>query len=370
MNFKRVFFIFIFLLPIIASCKIIVIKNPKPTHYEKKYKPLELHAIINPEIDDEHFLALPFDLVVDKKGSIFLYDIKFRKIFKFNNKYKFIKQFGRGGLGPGDFNHYYNTKSMYISWDNYLYIADGSKLMKFDTKGRFIDEWQNPPDGFIYKSVPVKESFFFILKPKNFSVIKKQNRKTSQLLNIQDNSKFLLYEPELRPEVRTGGDRDKILKCFFDYSNICCDFTSKNSFFIYLKHSSELKIYKGFRLKKTISILPKNALESFKSYVNKIKDTLKKKNLPFYLEISLFDSCFIDKDNQKYVYLQRPIKKEDRQIISLYKFDFEGKLIDILFVNQLINKINIFVYKRNNLFYALGMGNIFIFKEGKDVKAK
>jgi len=73
---------------------------------------------------------------VDYKGNIYLFDLGSFSIKKFDKMGKFIKSFGRRGIGPGE---YANQPSLVCLGDT-LYVADGNskKIVLFDNNGEFV----------------------------------------------------------------------------------------------------------------------------------------------------------------------------------------------------------------------------------------
>lgn len=98
-------------------------------------------------------------------------------------------------------------------------------------------------------------------------------------------------------------------------------------------------------------------------YKKKLKNAIKDGFI-----ISYFSRLIPDKDNEKYFYLNfgKPL---DSERTLLYKFDLEGRLQEVLFIKEDKNQYTKVLYKKNNLFYAIGNNEedektIILYKEG------
>jgi len=98
--FFIIFFTFSFLI-YLQSVK--VIKDPKPTHFEKKFVRLKMIKKVGYDFDDENFIGKVGSVTADREGNLYIYDSLQTKIFKLNKNLKLVKGFGSKGRGPGDF---------------------------------------------------------------------------------------------------------------------------------------------------------------------------------------------------------------------------------------------------------------------------
>jgi streptogramin lyase len=92
--------------------------------------------------DQEHF-GEPNDIVITKTGDMFVADGERNfRIVHLDKNGKYIKEWGRQGKGPGEFEvpHAIGVDSKGI-----LYVADrgNSRIQVFDQEGKFLDQWPN-----------------------------------------------------------------------------------------------------------------------------------------------------------------------------------------------------------------------------------
>jgi len=333
------------------------IKNPSPTHVEKKFVKLVKIKEISSNINDEHFMVRPISLTVDNKGNIFVFDLRIKKIFKFDKNYKFVKVFGRKGQGPGEFG--LNVCLIYFSKDGYLYVGDNinKKIIKFDTDGNHIKDFKLPISANLYGGfLPVinNDGDCFVLNGINssidaYNIYNKDIKNTYRLLNKNECNRSVVLK--LRKQ-------DYMFWSMLTMSDLSYDMILDNRLIIYLARSSAIYIYKKKTLIKKFYIWPKNALELYKERIEHRKKNLKKNDL---LILYMFYDFFVDKDNEKFFYLSCKGKGNKKEM--LYKFDIEGNLIKIFY-----SPVRVFWLKckRNNLFYGIFKDNIYIFKEDKN----
>ena len=95
-----------------------------------------------PGCDERHF-DKPTDVVVTRAGDIFISDgYGNARVVHYNKDGKFVKDWGRLGIGPGEFNlpHAIATDSK-----GRVYVADrnNARIQVFNPDGTFIDQWRN-----------------------------------------------------------------------------------------------------------------------------------------------------------------------------------------------------------------------------------
>lgn len=109
--------------------------------------------------DDSHFNS-PSDVITAPNGDIFVTDghapiVPFipagldMRVMKFDAHGKFIKQWGKPGSGPGEFN---NPHALAFDGKGRLYVADraNNRIQIFSQDGKLLDEWKQfgRPSGF------------------------------------------------------------------------------------------------------------------------------------------------------------------------------------------------------------------------------
>lgn len=92
--------------------------------------------------DSIHF-NLPTDVAVANDGSFYVSDgYENSRIVKFNKIGKYLFEWGRKGMGAGEFNI---PHSISLDSQGNVFVADreNNRIQKFDANGKFLKEWQN-----------------------------------------------------------------------------------------------------------------------------------------------------------------------------------------------------------------------------------
>ena len=110
--------------------------------------------------DDENHFQSPSDVITTPNGDIFVTDGHApivpiipanldMRVMKFDSHGKFIKQWGRPGSGPGEFN---NPHALALDSRGRLFVADraNNRIQIFSQDGKLLDEWKQfgRPSGF------------------------------------------------------------------------------------------------------------------------------------------------------------------------------------------------------------------------------
>jgi hypothetical protein len=110
--------------------------------------------------DDETHFQSPSDVITTPNGDIFVTDGHApivpiipanldMRVMKFDAHGKFIKQWGKPGSGPGEFN---NPHALAIDAKGRLFVADraNNRIQIFSQDGKLLDEWKQfgRPSGF------------------------------------------------------------------------------------------------------------------------------------------------------------------------------------------------------------------------------
>lgn len=331
--------------------KIEFIKNPKPTHFEqeKHYKKLTLVKKISADFDEEYFLAQPGGLVVDDEGNIFIADRKIHKVFKFSKDFKFIKNFGSTGMGPGEYYGYdYFPEHLYFAPDSLLYLCSSNtkKLIAYNKDGKFVKEVPVPEYQGGY--VPIVDSSGNVYLPSREGAVVVYNKERRKVHTYLDNSvyrTFILMKPF----------EDQIfINTKFNSYNTHYDLLPDSRFIIYISNSSTVYIFKGKDLEKKIRIWPKEEIKHSLESLERVRKLNKNKN---WIAL-LFNNFFIDGDNRKFFYLETGFK--DKKM--LYKFSLDGDLVSILWIDS--KMVDVFKVKKNNLFFGMTFdGDVKIMQE-------
>ncbi len=117
---------------------VIVVKNPKKPMYGDEILSVKEDLKIGEVEGDENYMFSHIrNFVVDENENIYVADMKETKIKVFNKNGKFLREFGKGGQGPGEIGRIY---SIQITAKNELLVNDGRnrKLLYFTLEGEFV----------------------------------------------------------------------------------------------------------------------------------------------------------------------------------------------------------------------------------------
>jgi len=95
-----------------------------------------------PGCDQTHF-DKPTDMAITPDGQVFVADgYGNSRIVHFDKQGKFVKQWGKLGIGPGEFSL---PHSIAIDSQGRLYVCDrnNARVQVFDQQGKLLDEWRN-----------------------------------------------------------------------------------------------------------------------------------------------------------------------------------------------------------------------------------
>lgn len=345
--------------------EIVVIKDPKPTHFEKRYVQLKKVNTLNNDfdIDNDNFIGNISSTAIDNDGNLFIFDKLQVKIFKFGKDLRFIKKFGQEGQGPGEFAVHFSSIEINTGYDNQLYVSDqmNRRLHVFDLNGKFIKDHKVEYPR-VYKPVVSKSGNIYIPAEKNDGIIDVFNKNMELITTLLDRSefdRFIFRKPGLiRKTPRTRPYYKKLLLSIYS-NHLLYNVLPDDRLFVLLINDPTLYIFEKFKLIKKIKILPQQVLENYKR--DYLKELLEDED-SFY---DFVRSFFVDKDDNRHFYLQF-LKDRKKNWDVLYKFSLSGKLIEVLYAAHKAGNIYLdFLFKKNNVFYARDMENILLYKEVK-----
>ena len=93
--------------------------------------------------EDATHLNGPTDMAISSSGDVFVADgYGNARIAHFDSSGKFVKEWGKMGIGPGEFSF---PHSIVMDSAGRLYVADRSnnRIQVFDQGGKFLDGWRN-----------------------------------------------------------------------------------------------------------------------------------------------------------------------------------------------------------------------------------
>jgi hypothetical protein len=93
----------------------------------------------------------PVDVSVDEYGTIYVLEAVTNRVLKSDASGNFLKAWGNGGSGPGEFQLAYDTapSSSIVVRKGVVYVTDSlnHRVQKFDTEGAFLAQWGSFGDG-------------------------------------------------------------------------------------------------------------------------------------------------------------------------------------------------------------------------------
>lgn len=363
MNVKQFIPLFIFTLTVWVCplrSEVQCISNPTPTHIEKTFTKLTIVKEIPLNIDNEHFMGMPWHITADNQGNFFVFDILLKKIFKFDKNYKLVKAFGKAGNSPGEFGKRRGgiTGMHFSDRDGYLYVADmeNKRIHQFDTDGIHKNDFDLPPKARPYGGfIPVidNEGNYFITTGANctIDVFNLCREDGDSLYNILDST---VCDRSVILKVR---EQDQRFWNALTINDTFYDLLPDNRLSVYTAHASTVSIFEKDKLVKTFNVWPQKVLDIYRQEIDIRKKKLKENGL---LIVHMFLNFFLNKDERNSFYLEsRGEGKNSDQKRLLYQFDFEGRLRKV-FYSPLIMR---FTTQRNHLFYACSKNKIYILKE-------
>jgi len=348
--FFIIFFTFSFLI-YLQSVK--VIKDPKPTHFEKKFVRLKMIKKVGYDFDDENFIGKVGSVTADREGNLYIYDSLQTKIFKLNKNLKLVKGFGSKGRGPGEFGSRVFSVVLNVGSDNKLYAADNfnKKIHMFDLNGKLIADY---PIKYKRRFLPVVTiSGDFIIPSSSddnsLNLYSKDLNIKKVLIKRKSFDKFLFYKPGyLIIEIVRRPDYE---------TNLFYRLSDDNKLIVIIGNDMTYFLFKDFKLIRKRKILPALILDDFKKYATKNLVNTDDTYGP------LISRCFFDSDDSNFFYLQF-FRDEKKGWDILYKFSTKGDLIKVLYIKA--NEKNVysrFLLKRNNIFYVNDINYMYLFKE-------
>ncbi len=138
--------------------------------------------------DSLHF-DLPTDVAVSDDGSFYVSDgYGNSRVIKFSKEGKFLFEWGKKGIGPGEFNIPHGID---LDAKGNVYVADreNNRIQKFTAEGKFLKEWKNDRAKQLYYVV-IDKTKNKLIATEFFSDTDKDN-KGADLLLFDSNLKLL-----------------------------------------------------------------------------------------------------------------------------------------------------------------------------------
>jgi len=260
-------------------------------------------------------------LCLDSEDNFFVSDSGLHKIFKFNNRSKYICSFGSHGQGPGEF---VGTLRLTMSNSKKLYVTDAGnrRLLIFSSDGNFIQQF--PIRSFLRDAALANSNGeIFLLSPSRLKIIDvfDSNMKIKQsLFDMNYHLSFPYQKPTQRILSRIQQPSiAHVKKLLTKEDELFVIFNSTQTVF-YLENNRT--IIKKFRIKHPRLI---------KDYIARLRETIKKGGW-----LNCFGSVFFDpEENLCLGYFNASLG-----IPEIYRYTKNGSFIDTLRVQNLSETTN------------------------------
>jgi hypothetical protein len=335
-----------------------VIEDPKPTHIAKEFLILTPVKEIR-DIDKHQFLARPHSLVVDEIGAIYIYDQALKKIMKLNREYKWVRNFGGQGQGPGEFSgNDWGSKKIYYSPNGHLYVIApyNRKLIVFNKKGKHIKDIRLPNKLKARSFLPLvdkKGNMYSISMNEGAVDVYDKDMELNHVFLDKDNYKRFIFYPVINNSPGSSfGPRNPSM------TNTYYDILPGGELIIILTFSSRAYIFKNKKMINHFDFWPKSVLEIYKKIMAK---EIEKRRNGSTGHTNLIYNLIPDQDDPGHFYLQM------FPGLYLYKLNLDGELIHALKVFGGNFRV---AAKRHGLFYGFSYRNEYvrIFKIKKEKK--
>ena len=341
-----------------ASSDIHIIKDPKPNMVEKDFRELTKIGEIKDELSADEFLFYPFCVTMDAQNNLYIYDSMQAKIIKLDDSFKFVKSWGRVGEGPGELSGTGRGRPVYlnIGADGNLYAHDLSvlKVLVFTTDGKFLRQ---------IKTNNIAR-FDLPLADKQGSLIQQEFRGDRLVIfNERNDSLFTILHPAkkkdyLFAEPKTFGRGPALLRprpLYYDMGELNMRMTADGKLLVYFNCSSKLYVARDGKKLVEKYLWPAEALKRLKQRPERDK----------YGYVDLLQGLFTDNDHKDFFYLHFG-SYEEKKINCFYKFNLEGELISVLYLDysKPDNSSRLF-FKQNNMFFGKHGEQLYIYKEEK-----
>jgi len=361
---KRIGFILLFLIFSISlfPSDVTVLKDVNPTMVEKNFKSLVKVKELGPDLGNDHYLFSPFSFVMGSRNTLYVYDRLQNKVILLDADGNYIKSFGRQGPGPGEFVGKGKLHMVFLSCNGErIYANDtrGFKVSIFDKDGKFIRHYKYKDFTFSGYIADVEGNLIFQDTDNEvFRVFNETNETLFTYPMGKRKIEYLFYEPSFT------FSRKKRYKFF--PTELLMKLTKDQKLLIYFVPSSTLLVVKDKKLIQEIRVWPKEALEQYREKVSgSSKMTSKRGRFKGRGRKvhRVFGNLFVDGDDENIVYFQSGIN-ETRGIISLYRVNLQGHLVDVLTIPaKQGDPFTSFLVKQNGKFYAKHDDKIVIYRE-------
>lgn len=335
---------------VVTASDVRVIKDVKPTMFEKEIVPLVKVGEINPEVGRDQFIFSPYAFVANQSNQLFVFDRMQSKIFKLDPGGKYLNSWSRNGAGPGEFGGKGRGYIVFMTLgaDGLIYVNDtrGYKFLAFDQSGKFIRQVKYSALTF---SVAVDSKGNLVFFDTANEILKVFNEKQEVLFTYPMSKTKIEY---LLKNTSSGYKRPGRFKLTGGELNL--RMTSDDTLLLYFSNSAKLWVVKNKKLIREIKVWPKDALDRLKSKIGTARS------------VALFyPNWFLDSDEKDVVYFQF-MEGKPKPVNRLYKVSLDGKLKSVLSTDVKEDSgYPKFHVKINDRYYARLDDKIIIYEEAR-----
>jgi hypothetical protein len=271
--------------------------------------------------EDGKFLKIS-DICISDEGNLYIADSNKKMIFIFDKNQKYIKSFGRGGQGPGEFT---GEISISAGQDKNIYAYDNGnrRIYKYSKRGEYIDQIKVFHN--LGNEVPIvnNRSEIYLYSQNGYNIIDVYNEKQKYIRSLIDLDIQISNNNELpkyyKYNLKNKPDPNSIKKILLRNGDILLVINS-SLIFVKIGNNENIVTYKN--------IYNRDYDEDYKF---RNKNLIDKKTW-----INSFGSIFEDNNNMiNLCYFHARLKEP-----VIYRFNMDGKYIDRIRIANDTEKTN------------------------------
>lgn len=314
-------------------------------------KPLTKIKEIGPAVSEERDINFWHidDIGCDKEGNLYVADSGWNKIFKLDSAGQFVLSFGQEGQGPGEFlsQPYRYRLRLTIGNDGLIYVVDrGNRRLSVFNQNSILMKTFPLPEKLADKPVVNSKGYIYFINTddklkKAILCFDSHFKLTDSFLPLKWHFVFPVYKPD-----------KKIAETFFSGSLI--PLITASDHLVALSNYA-LNVFLFNNLHQMIKKFPLNNDAFLADFKGRLKASIAQGGIivPF--------SAFLGPEDILYLLYANKSKKQ----YEIYRYDLEGRLLDILTIDEprtrgigcvpdnkylylVLNDEKIAVYKLNN----------------------
>jgi len=336
-----------------------VVHNFQPEQNEA-FKPIEFVedlSIGGEEVDENYIFIRPIDIDSDSSGNIYVLDYRDCSIKKYDAQGKHIKNIGRRGQGPGEFQM---PLFLQISQHNKIYTGDilSRRIEMFSVNGDYLKtlKMEEPVE---HISISQNDEFVAGIR---YS-IEEENKEREYIYKVckVDSQMNKIFEIYIQKQPKFGQISDGEFSLNYHWF-VKCDINSKNNIYVATANKYEINVFSSegsLLFKFDLDFKPIPVTGEAQRKVMEILDKLKgmldvqktSKHLEFYpvfRTISIDEKDRIWVEHYKPYWRDKPRKKTFFNVFSSKgKFLFTTKIDKVIFPKLIFKNGYVYVLTRD-----------------------